>query len=68
MGTFLTEKIDAVVDGETQEIWPKTAAWFLGPKVFLVVFSFLRKIIFFPPGGKFRAAERSDQHRPGGAL
>ena len=33
MGTFLSEKIDTVVDGETQEIWPKTAAWFLGPKV-----------------------------------
>ena len=26
--TFNTE-----VDGDTQDIWPKTAAWFLGPKV-----------------------------------
>jgi len=26
------ETIEAVVDGDTQEIWPKCAAWFLGPK------------------------------------
>ena len=27
------ETVETVVDGETQEVWPKCAAWFLGPKV-----------------------------------
>ena len=59
MGNFLAEKIDAVVDGETQEIWPKTAAWFLGPKVFLDVF-FCLEIYLLPLGGELPVAERSD--------
>ena len=33
MSHLLSNKLDTVVDGETQEIWPQTAAWFLGPKV-----------------------------------
>jgi len=32
LSQILTDKIDTVIEGETQEIWPKTAAWFLGPK------------------------------------
>eukprot|EP00092_Neocalanus_flemingeri_P013687 GFUD01014760.1.p1 GENE.GFUD01014760.1~~GFUD01014760.1.p1 ORF type:complete len:1163 (-),score=280.67 GFUD01014760.1:114-3602(-) len=31
-GQMATDRVEAVVDGDTQEIWPKTAAWFLGPK------------------------------------
>ena len=27
------ETVETVVDGDSQEIWPKCAAWFLGPKV-----------------------------------
>jgi len=32
VGQIATDRVETVVDGDTQEIWPKTAAWFLGPK------------------------------------
>ena len=37
VGQIATDRVETVVDGDTQEIWPKTAAWFLGPKVYIKI-------------------------------
>ena len=32
------DRISVDINGDNQEVWPKTAAWFLGPKVYLIDF------------------------------
>ena len=32
------DRISVDINGDNQEVWPKTAAWFLGPKVYLINF------------------------------